>query len=132
MSRRILVETEAGTWTAELNNSPTARRVWEALPIEASASRWGQELYFRIPVTAAPSEEAREVVERGELGYWPTGSAFCIFFGPTPASRGDECRAASPVNPLGHIVDSLEGLDAVSEGSSITLRRHHAANGEGA
>src|SRR4030042_4989506 len=89
---------------AELNESNTARMIWEALPIEAKANLWGDEIYFSIPVKTGQEKGAREVVSSGELGYWPPGHAFCIFFGPTPASRGDEIRAASAVNIMGKVL----------------------------
>ncbi len=54
---------------------------------------WGDEIYFAIPVSLK-EDGPRATVEVGDLGYWPPGRAFCIFFGPTPASRGDEVRAA--------------------------------------
>ena len=81
------------TMSAELNDKPTAVKVWEALPIEGRGSRWGDEIYFEIPVAAGQEADAREDVEVGELGYWPVGSAFCIFFGPTPVSSGSQPRA---------------------------------------
>src|SRR4030043_2488085 len=89
---------------AELNDSKTARLIWETLPIESKVNTWGEEIYFAIPVKTGLEEGAREVVSFGELGYWPTGHAFCIFFGPTPASRGDEIRAASAVNVSGKVL----------------------------
>ena len=73
---------------AELNEGPTAEKIWEALPIEAKANTWGDEIYFGIPVRAEEEPGAKEDVEVGQLGYWPPGNAFCIFFGPTPASSG--------------------------------------------
>jgi len=88
---------------AELNESPTAQKVWEALPIETSFNTWGDEIYFSIPVDAELESDAQEVVELGDLGYWPTGNAFCIFFGPTPMSKAGEIRPASAVNMIGRI-----------------------------
>ena len=85
------------TAVAALNESATADAIWEALPISARANRWGDEIYFEIPVRLPQADDARDVMEAGELGYWPPGRAFCIFWGRTPASRGDEIRAASPV-----------------------------------
>ena len=82
---------------AELDESPTAAAILDSLPIEASGSRWGEEIYFSIPVKEKSTPDARADMEVGELAYWPPGNAFCIFFGPTPASDGDEPRAASPV-----------------------------------
>jgi hypothetical protein len=91
------------TIEAELNKTPTAQRIAEALPISALFNTWGDEIYFSIPVVAELDDNAREVVAVGDLGYWPPGKAFCIFFGPTPMSRPGEIRPASAVNIVGHI-----------------------------
>ena len=109
--------------SAELNDKPTATQVWEALPIEARGSRWGDEIYFEIPVSAGQEADARADMEVGELGYWPVGSAFCIFFGPTPASRGDEIRAASAVNIIGKVSGDPKAFLKVKEGAHITLEK---------
>ena len=89
---------------ADLNDSDTAEAIVDALPIEGSASIWGDEIYFSIPVSADLDEGARAVVAMGELAYWPPGDAFCIFWGPPPASQSlGEIRAASEVNPVGQL-----------------------------
>jgi len=108
---------------AELNDSKTARLIREALPIEAKVNTWGEEIYFAIPVRTGLEQGAREVVSSGELGYWPTGHAFCIFFGPTPASRGDEIRAASAVNILGKVLSDPKVFLKVKDGAKITLEK---------
>ena len=108
---------------AELNESKTAQMVWEALPIEAKTNLWGEEIYFTIPVKTGLEKDAREVVSAGELGYWPTGRAFCIFFGPTPASRGDEIRAASAVNVIGRVLSDPKAFRKVQGGVKITLEK---------
>lgn len=108
---------------AELNESKTAQLIWEALPIEAKANLWGEEIYFTIPVKTRLETGSREVVSAGELGYWPTGHAFCIFFGPTPASRGDEIRAASAVNVIGKVLGDPKVFLKVKEGAKITLEK---------
>jgi len=108
---------------AELNESKTAQLIWEALSIEAKANLWGEEIYFSIPVKTGQEKGAREVVSVGELGYWPSGNAFCIFFGPTPASRGDEIRAASAVNIIGKVLGDPKVFLKVKDGSKITLER---------
>ncbi len=108
---------------AELNASKTAQLIWEALPIEERGNLWGQEIYFAIPVKAGLEQGSREVVSEGELGYWPTGHAFCIFFGPTPASRGDEIRAASAVNIIGKVLSDPKVFLKVKDGEKITLER---------
>ncbi|HJX60921.1 MAG TPA: cyclophilin-like fold protein [Thermodesulfobacteriota bacterium] len=108
---------------AELNESNTARMIWEALPIEAKANLWGEEIYFSIPVKTGQEKGAREVVSSGELGYWPPGTAFCIFFGPTPASRGDEIRAASAVNIIGKVLSDPKAFLKVKDGAKIILEK---------
>ena len=74
-----------------------------------------------IPVQAGLESGASDVVSRGDLGYWPTGNAFCIFFGPTPVSRGKEIRAASAVNVFGRIEGGLSDLNAVNDGDEVVI-----------
>jgi uncharacterized protein len=111
------------TMSAELNDKPTAVKVWEALPIDGRGSRWGDEIYFEIPVTAGQEADAREDVEVGELGYWPVGSAFCIFFGPTPVSSASQPRAYSPVNILGKVKGDATLFRQVKNGEKVMLER---------
>jgi hypothetical protein len=122
MRRKIRISAGAVSVEAELDASRTATRIWEALPIEAKVSTWGDEIYFDIGIDAAP-ESPREVVEAGDLAYWPPGQAFCIFWGPTPASRGDEIRPASPVNVVGRVSGDATLFKAVRPGARVTLRR---------
>ncbi|MCJ7547540.1 MAG: cyclophilin-like fold protein [Deltaproteobacteria bacterium] len=121
MDRGIRIQIGDVVLQGELHESPTASLIWEALPIEGKGNRWGEEIYFAIPVKAELDETARAVVERGDLGYWPQGHALCIFFGPTPVSRGDEIRPASPVNIVGNIKGDLRVLKEVAEGTIVRL-----------
>ena len=105
---------------AQLNDTATARAIAAALPIQAAANTWGDEIYFGIPVDAA-LEDGQEVVEIGDLGYWPPGRAFCIFFGPTPASRGDEIRPASAVTVIGKVAGDPTVFKKVNSGAQITI-----------
>jgi hypothetical protein len=109
------------TMDAELNDAPTAQAIWESLPITGRAMVWGDEVYFEIPVAVEQAPDARADVEVGELGYWPVGRAFCIFFGPTPASTGDQPRAASPVNIVGRVLGDATVFRQVSTGATVTL-----------
>jgi len=124
-SRMNRIHITAGDVTAfaALNDSPTARAIWEALPIQARANIWGDEIYFAIPVKREPAADAREVVTLGELGYWSPGHAFCIFFGRTPASRGDEIRAASPVNLIGKVEGDARVFKKVKDGATVTIAK---------
>jgi hypothetical protein len=108
---------------AELNDSTTARAIARALPIDGRAKTWGEEIYFEIPVAADEASDARQDMEVGELAYWPPGSAFCIFFGRTPASTGEGPRAASNVNPVGRVVGDARSFSSVENGASVRIER---------
>jgi uncharacterized protein len=120
--RRIRITAGAVSAEAVLNDSETAEAVWNALPLSVPGQRWGEEIYFGIPVKAQP-EAPSETVELGDLGYWPPGSAFCIFFGPTPASRGQEIRPASPVNVFGRISGDATVFTRVRSGTAVWVER---------
>ena len=122
MARAIVITAGHVTAEARLNDSKTAGAIWNALPIEATGETWGDEIYFDIGLTAAP-ESPKETVEAGDVGYWPPGRAFCIFFGPTPMSRGDEIRPASAVNVVGRVVGDPKVFKTVRAGARVTLRR---------
>src|SRR4029077_5754544 len=123
MAKRAIRIT-AGTVAAEatLNDSKTARAIWDALPIEAKAQTWGDEIYFAIGVDEA-EDQAKAVVDLGDLGYWPPGKAFCIFFGPPPASHGDEIRPASPVNVVGRVTGDARAFKRVRSGARAVIER---------
>ncbi len=120
MSRRISISAGNTKVEAVLNATATADAIWAALPITGRANRWGDEIYFEIPVRLA-SENAKDVVEAGDLGYWPPGRAFCIFFGPTPVSRGNEIRPASPVNVFGRVEGEAKVLRSVRDGAEVVV-----------
>jgi hypothetical protein len=120
--RRVRITAGAITAEAVLDDSATATAIWSSLPLAAPAETWGDEIYFAIPVTAQP-EDPRATVEMGDLGYWPPGSALCIFFGPTPASRGAEIRPASPVNVFGRVVGDARTFKKVRSGTTVRVER---------
>jgi hypothetical protein len=121
MSRSIRIVIGDNEVRAALNESQTAKALQELLPLEISMSRWGDEYYGDCGLSAPLEPEARAEMEVGELAYWPQGSALCIFFGPTPASVGEEPRAVSPVNPLGMIEGDVGFLKSLPAGVSVRV-----------
>ena len=121
MSQQIRITVDGAAYSAELNDSPTAKAIYDALPIKGSGNRWGEEIYFAIDVDAGLEPDARAEVDLGGLAYWPPGKAFCIFFGPTPASVGDEPRAASEVNHVGRIVEDVSSLSSAPNGAAVQI-----------
>ncbi len=122
MGNRINIKAGKIEATAELNDTSIAQAIWNALPIKSRVNRWGGEIYFSISLSLE-TENAREVVDVGDLGYWPPGTAFCIFFGPTPMSRGEEIRPASPVNLFGKVTGDATIFNQVASGTEITIVR---------
>lgn len=122
MDRRIRIKAGSVEAIAELNTTKTAEAILDALPIKGYVNRWGDEIYFSIPVSLE-AEDARELVTIGDLGYWPPGTACCIFFGLTPISKGQEIRPASPVNVFGKVMGDASVLRQVASGTEITINR---------
>ncbi len=119
---RIKISIGATVVYGELLDTPTASAIYEALPFKASTSIWGEEIYFQVPAQAAMEPGARAEVAVGDLAYWPTMPAFCIFFGPTPVSHDDTPKAASAVNVFGRLEEvDLEELRQVKNGDRITV-----------
>ena len=124
MDRKIRITVGELELAASLTDTATADAIWEALPLERSVNTWGDEFYFDIGVPAELEPDASDVVEVGTLAYWPPGQAFCIFFGPTPASQGDEVRAASAVNQIGALDEvPVAELREIGSGTPIRIER---------
>ena len=121
MGKKIRITAGEVQATAELNDTRTAQAIWEALPIKGRVNLWGGEIYFSIPLRLK-LEAGQELVNIGDLGYWPDGNAFCIFFGPTLVSQGDEIRPASPVTVFGKVIGDATIFKKVAAGTKIIVR----------
>jgi len=122
MDKRIRIKAGSVEAIAELNDTDTAQAIWDALPINGSANRWGEEIYFSIPVSVE-QEKGQDLVDVGDLAYWPPGKGFCIFFGPTPMSEGDQPRPASPVTVFGKVEGDATIFTSVKSGTAITIEK---------
>ena len=122
MARTIRITAGDLEVLAELDDSKTAGAIWDALPLEFGGSRWGQEIYGSIGLKLS-QESPQEVMEVGDLAYWPPGTAFCIFFGPTPASAGDEPRAASAVSRFGRVQGDAKILKATPPSMKVRVEK---------
>ncbi|HRY06753.1 MAG TPA: cyclophilin-like fold protein [Hyphomicrobiaceae bacterium] len=119
--RDILIRAGDVAIRARLLDTATADRIWQALPIYAKAQTWGQEVYFGTPLSVAREADARDVVEAGEIAFWPDGDAIAIGFGPTPISRNGEIRLASPCNVWARALDDVAVLRSVHAGERIAV-----------
>tara|TARA_Y100000310_G_scaffold343127_2_gene449338 strand:+ start:463 stop:834 length:372 start_codon:yes stop_codon:yes gene_type:complete len=121
--KKIIIKINDIKLEAELTDSETAEKIYNALPITNKISTWGDEIYFEIPVHVELEQTAKEVVDKGDLGFWPQGDCFCIFYGPTPASKGDEIRPASKVNVFGKVTSDTEILKTIKDNPEITIEK---------
>jgi hypothetical protein len=121
MRKKIHIKAGVIEAEAELNDTRTAQAIWETLPIKGRINLWGDEIYFSIPLSLE-LEAGQELVNIGDLGYWPDGNAFCIFFGPTPVSGGDEIRPASPVTVFGRVIGDATVFKKAAAGTEITIQ----------
>jgi len=122
MSTEIKISVGGVEVAGWLNETNTANKVLDVMPITGEINLWGDEIYFTIPVDTGP-ENAKETVSVGDIAYWPQGNAMCIFLGKTPISRGDEVKPISPVNIIGGIEGVEKLLGKVKQGEEITVRR---------
>ncbi|GGT21593.1 cyclophilin-like fold protein [Streptomyces purpureus] len=118
---KIRISWPAGHLTATLEETPTSKALAGVLPISSTARTWGEEVYFDTPVSAAREAGAQQVVEPGTVAFWTDGDALALPYGPTPISRGDECRLASPCNLLGEIDGDPRHLATVRDGDPIRV-----------
>lgn len=121
MMREIVIRAGKVAVRARLLNTPTAERVWAALPIYADAQMWGSEFYFNTPISSDPEPEARAVVNAGEIAFWPDGDAIAIGFGPTPLSRKGEIRMATPCNVFALALDDVRQFKSVYAGERVAV-----------
>lgn len=117
----VRFQTSKGSFEGTLNEDAMAQTIVQRLPIASTVMRWGDEIYFDVPVTVANTQPTREVTV-GDIAYWPDGPCLCIFFGKTPASKANEPRPASDVTIVGHTDAPPEALRAIPEGTAIRLR----------
>ncbi len=123
VNRRVMIKFGSLSTEAVLNESSTASAIWENLPMESIANLWGKEIYFETQVISPLADDATKDVKPGDIGYWPMGRAICIFFGPTPLSKGDEIIPAAPVNIVGKITGDMELLKEVEEREIVVITR---------
>mgnify|MGYP001158268312 FL=1 len=121
--RKIIISTENLRMEAILAEGSSADIFWNTLPITGRANTWGDEIYFNVNLQMPLDDDASDIVESGDIAFWPPGSAFCIFFGRTPASLGDEVRAASAVNVLGKIDGDEREFRSVPSGEEVRLEQ---------
>ncbi len=123
MATSIAIEVGGTTLHARLSDSPAARRIADALPVTVTMSRWGEEYYGSAGLVIPEDSSARELMEVGEIAWWPPGKALCIFFGPTPASTDERPRAASGVLPVGKITEGVEPLRGLGSRVKAVFRK---------
>ena len=120
---RIVIRWGEESVTAALKDTPTTAALLAALPCESSANTWGEEVYFSVPIACALETDARQVVDPGTVCFWVEGRSLALPYGPTPVSKGNECRLVSKVNVLGRIEGNALALASIRDGDRIRVER---------
>jgi hypothetical protein len=123
MAERIVIRHPRGELFATLDDTPTVKALLAALPCEATANTWGEEVYFSLPVKAKLEATAQQVVEPGTVCFWVQGSSLALPYGPTPASQGNEPRLVTPCNVLGRIEGDARALAKIRDGDRLRVER---------
>jgi uncharacterized protein len=118
---KIAILWDKASVEADLLDTPTTQALLKALPIESRAHTWGDEVYFEIPINVKLEPTAVEVVDPGTVCFWVQGSSLALPFGPTPVSKGTECRLVTRVNVLGKITGDPKTLKSVKTGTLIRV-----------
>jgi hypothetical protein len=119
--KKVIFKTGSINITAQLLDTPTAQAIERALPLESTVKTWGEEIYFSVPVTTPLEDDARDVVEPGDIAFWVEGSCIAIGFGPTPISAGEEIRLAAKTNIWAKALDDVKQLKTVKDGDGIQV-----------
>lgn len=122
---RIRIAWQSSEVIANLRETPTAEKLLAALPHLSTAATWGDEVYFSLPVKAKLEADAQQVVDAGTVCFWVEGSSLALPFGPTPISKGGECRLVTKCNLLGTIEGDPRRLKSVRDGEAIRVELHH-------
>lgn len=118
---RVCISYPKGKIFAQLDDTPTAKALIEAIPFESNASTWGEEIYFSTPLSVKLEPNARDVVDPGTVCFWVQGNSLALPYGPTPASRADECRLVARVNILGMLEGDPRRLADIRDGDRIRV-----------
>jgi hypothetical protein len=118
---RIFLKTSKHKIPIVLNQSSQAKSLYNILPVSSKASLWGKEIYFDIPSLDYDKDSLTLSVSIGDVAYWPQGSCFCLFFGPTPISKDDQPLPYSEVVILGKVESDLPSLEDIQPQEEVEL-----------
>lgn len=124
--RRVLIRAGRAAIRARLLDTPTADRIWRALPIFSVAQLWGQgEVFFDTEIESGRERGAKTIVTPGEIVFSPDRDVIGIAFGRTPISRSGEIRLWSPSNVWAEALDDVTAFQAVRPAEKVEVRALH-------
>ena len=107
----------------ELNNTDTAKKIYDSCPLRSITNTWGNEIYFETAIKVTKDKTAKDIINLGEIAYWVEGSSIAIGFGPTPISKADEIRLVTKANIIGKTKSNLSLLGMVKSGEIVIVER---------
>ena len=122
--RRRAITIKAGqiSLSACLLDTPTAQRIWYALPIWTTAEQWGTgALHFSTHINTGRERTAQWNVDPGDIAYWVEDDRVIIGYDMTPLSRPGEIRLPSPGNIWARTEDDVAQLRQVTPGTRLDM-----------
>tara|TARA_B100000524_G_C23588689_1_gene348142 strand:- start:297 stop:674 length:378 start_codon:yes stop_codon:yes gene_type:complete len=123
MHKKCKIQVKDFQMIVTLRKTITAEEIWKALPIKSVVNTWGDEVYFFTSVNALVEDDANDVINLGEIAYWPSGKAIAIGFGKTPASIDKEIRLADKCNIWGDCSIELQNIKTIKSGDKIFVEK---------
>ena len=121
--KKIILKFKDKELILNLRDTPTASLIYKSLPFSSKVKKWGEEIYFEIPVDIELEDNARAVVEFGEIAFWNGGSAIAIGYGRTPISKENEIRLISPCNIWADSNFDKSYIEQIKENDSVEIEK---------
>ena len=111
------------TINIKLRSTKTANAIKNILPFKSIVKTWGEEIYFEIPIEESLDLEndAKDIINVGEIAYWIEGKCIAIGYGRTPISKGNEIKLAARTNIWGDALLNIKELNKIKDGDEVVV-----------
>ena len=124
MVRKCKIRINTYCFLVILRDIPTAEEIWKNLPIQSNVQIWSEEIYFNCSIFSATEKKSVEVLNFGEIAFWPCGKVIVIGFGKTPISKNNEIRLVDKCNVWEDTKLNLKKLKNIKINEIVTVEKN--------